>query len=265
MASESFTETLNSNKENMTDILKDVSAHLDDISENNREGLSHLLFYTNDGTDLNSWTKGEKSPVFGKSENEAVTTEVTTSVAVTTATTVTTVSSSTSKSKTTSSVTTASSKETTKVSDSASSTKATTTTLTSNSTSKTTSSTSKTTASISTTKAVTSKTTKSTTTTKDTESVTITTTPVVIDLSGIIYGDVDLDGNVDLADVTTLAKHILSGVSYPLGNSSEGSRERAEVSADVNGDGIIDARDLSKLIEYNLGQLKLSDLTPNNI
>ena len=262
MASESFTEALNSNKENMTDILKDVSAHLDDISENNREGLSHLLFYTNDGTDLNSWTKGENSPVFGKSENVAVTTAVTTSVSVTTGTTVTTVSSSTSKSKTTSSVTTASGKVTTKSSVTSSSAKATATTLTSKTTSKKTSSTSKTTASISITKPVTSKATKSTTTQKNTKPFTTTATHSAIDLSGIIYGDVDLDGNVDLADVTTLAKHLLSGVSYPLGNRSEGSKERAEISADVNGDRIIDARDLSKLIEYNLGQLSLRDLTP---
>lgn len=64
MASEEFAATLNANKANMPDILKDVSAYLDDMMSNNKEGLSHLLFYTNDGTDLNSWIKGEKSPVY---------------------------------------------------------------------------------------------------------------------------------------------------------------------------------------------------------
>lgn len=40
------------------------------MTSNNKEGLSHLLFYTNDGTDLNSWGKGEKAPVFS-SENSS--------------------------------------------------------------------------------------------------------------------------------------------------------------------------------------------------
>ena len=35
------------------------------MTENNKEGLSHFLFYTNDGSDLNSWEKGADSPVFG--------------------------------------------------------------------------------------------------------------------------------------------------------------------------------------------------------
>jgi len=64
MASDEFTAALNANKANMPDILKEVSAYLDDMMSNNKEGLSHLLFYTKDGTDLNSWSKGEKAPVF---------------------------------------------------------------------------------------------------------------------------------------------------------------------------------------------------------
>ncbi len=68
MASVEFTEALNANKENMPKILEDVSAYLDDMMSNNKEGLSHLLFYTNDGTDLNSWSKGDKAPEFA-SEN----------------------------------------------------------------------------------------------------------------------------------------------------------------------------------------------------
>ncbi|MCR4640221.1 FMN-binding protein [Ruminococcus sp.] len=68
MASDEFVKALNANKENMPKILEDVSAYLDDMMSNNKEGLSHLLFYTNDGTDLNSWSKGDKAPVFA-SEN----------------------------------------------------------------------------------------------------------------------------------------------------------------------------------------------------
>ena len=70
MASGSFAEALNANKAAMPDVLKEVSAYLEDMTSNNKEGLSHLLFYTNDGTDLNSWDKGEKAPVFS-SENSS--------------------------------------------------------------------------------------------------------------------------------------------------------------------------------------------------
>ncbi len=64
MASDEFVSTLNKNKAGMSEILKDVSTYLEDMSESNKEGLSHFLFYTGDGSDLNSWTKGESSPVF---------------------------------------------------------------------------------------------------------------------------------------------------------------------------------------------------------
>lgn len=64
MASDKFLKHLNNNKENMTLILKDVSTYLEDMTENNKEGLSHFLFYTGDGSDLNSWTMGTKAPEF---------------------------------------------------------------------------------------------------------------------------------------------------------------------------------------------------------
>ena len=64
MASDKFVKHLNNNKENMTLILKDVSTYLEDMTENNKEGLSHFLFYTGDGSDLNSWTMGTKAPEF---------------------------------------------------------------------------------------------------------------------------------------------------------------------------------------------------------
>lgn len=70
MASEGFANTLNANKKNMTAVLGEVSAYLEDMTENNKEGLSHQLFYTNDGSDLNSWVKAESSPVFGEESVE---------------------------------------------------------------------------------------------------------------------------------------------------------------------------------------------------
>ena len=66
MASKEFADTLNANKKNMTAVLGEVSAYLEDMTENNKEGLSHQLFYTNDGSDLNSWVMGESSPEFGE-------------------------------------------------------------------------------------------------------------------------------------------------------------------------------------------------------
>ena len=67
MASDKFAKYLNNNKINMSGILKDVSKYLEDMTENNKEGLSHFLFYTGDGSDLNTWTKGRTSPVFNNS------------------------------------------------------------------------------------------------------------------------------------------------------------------------------------------------------
>ena len=161
------------------------------------------------------------------------TTDTTTSVS----TTVTTVSSE--KNTTDSAKTTNSSKttDTSKTSDSTSKTKATTTSTTA----KTTASTAKSTAS---------------TTQTSTE-------PIVIDPNDILYGDVDLDGMIDLVDVTKLAKFLLSNTSYPLGNGDEVSYAKAKLACDVNGDGRIGVLDLSKLIEYNLGTFSADELKPN--
>ena len=84
MASQELADRLNKNKENMSAILKEVSAQLEDMTANSKEGLSHLLFYTNDGSDLNKWTAGKTSPEFGTE-----TTTVTTTTTTTTTTTVT--------------------------------------------------------------------------------------------------------------------------------------------------------------------------------
>ena len=63
-----------------------------------------------------------------------------------------------------------------------------------------------------------------------------------------LKGDVDLNGRVDLADLTTLAKYILSSASYPLAN------ETAYANADMNDDGKVDGIDMSVLIEQQLGK-----------
>ena len=80
---------------------------------------------------------------------------------------------------------------------------------------------------------------------------TTTAEPVTVDIH---YGDVDLNGMVDLADVTTLAKYLLSSVAYPFEN------DKAYLNADVTHDEIVDILDLSKLISYNLRLIPESEL-----
>ena len=63
-----------------------------------------------------------------------------------------------------------------------------------------------------------------------------------------LKGDVDLNGIVDLADLTSLAKYILSKEAYPLAN------ETAYANADMNDDGVVDILDTSALIEQQLGK-----------
>ena len=89
-----------------------------------------------------------------------------------------------------------------------------------------------------------------TTTVTETQSVTTEPTPVKTTL----YGDVDENKVVELADVTKLAKYLLSPSSFPL------TTKQGEKNADVNRDGIVSALDLSRLIEFNLGNILPKDL-----
>ena len=63
-----------------------------------------------------------------------------------------------------------------------------------------------------------------------------------------LKGDADVNGVVDLADLTAVAKYSLSSSSYPLKN------ETAYANADMNGDGKVDGLDISALIENQLGK-----------
>ena len=68
------------------------------------------------------------------------------------------------------------------------------------------------------------------------------------------YGDIDTNGLVELADVTCLAKYLLNPTSFPLIN------EQAQKNADITRDGIVNALDLSRLIEFNLGKISADKL-----
>ena len=63
-----------------------------------------------------------------------------------------------------------------------------------------------------------------------------------------LKGDADLSGEVDLADLTTVAKYNLNNELYPLVN------ETAFANADMNSDDIVDGLDTSALIEDQLGK-----------
>ena len=61
-------------------------------------------------------------------------------------------------------------------------------------------------------------------------------------------GDADLNGLVELADLTVVAKYNLNNEVYPLANDT------AYANADMNGDGVVDGLDTFALIENQLGK-----------
>ncbi len=99
-----------------------------------------------------------------------------------------------------------------------------------------------------------------TTTAKTTSPVTTTTVDpdTVVDWSMVLYGDVNVDGRVTLADVVALAKYRLSDTVFPLKNAT------AMENADVVYDHAIETRDTSLLSEYNLKNKTIDDLGPKD-
>ena len=94
------------------------------------------------------------------------------------------------------------------------------------------------------------------------KSIQVTVDPVLtdddIDWDKVIWGDVDVNGLVELADVTALSKYLLSDKAFPLKNAT------AKENAQCKYDGVIDIIDLSKLIEYNLRTISMDDLGPQD-
>jgi hypothetical protein len=95
-----------------------------------------------------------------------------------------------------------------------------------------------------------------------TVAVTVKDSGTDIPVGDYIYGDVDLNGIVELADVTTLSKYLLNASVFPLGKGTPDTIAKAKEQADVKYDSKIDAPDLSMLIEYNLGKIDKSKLGP---
>lgn len=93
-------------------------------------------------------------------------------------------------------------------------------------------------------------------TTVSTQSSTTVDPDSVIDWTKVLYGDVNVDGKVNVADVTYLAKHFIIEKTYPFINAT------AKENSDVEYDSEINKIDLSKLIEHCLGAVDLMDLGP---
>ena len=68
------------------------------------------------------------------------------------------------------------------------------------------------------------------------------------------FGDVDMNGMVELADVTKLSKYLLNSTLFALDS------DVAAKNSDVTRDGKVDSLDLSKLLEFNLGQITEDEL-----
>jgi len=96
-----------------------------------------------------------------------------------------------------------------------------------------------------------------TTTTKATTTTTAATTvdpDSIIDWSRVLYGDVNLDKEVTLADVAALSKHVSARDLYPLINAT------ATENANCQYDEAVDAADSLKIIEYKMKSITLLDL-----
>jgi hypothetical protein len=97
------------------------------------------------------------------------------------------------------------------------------------------------------------------TTTQATTTVTTTVDPdTIVDYSRVLYGDVNLDNSVTVADVVTLSKHLVNAEIFPLANAT------AMENANTLYDDVVNSSDNLKIIEYNTGKLTLLDLGPED-
>ncbi|MBQ8435729.1 MAG: hypothetical protein IJX24_06955 [Oscillospiraceae bacterium] len=72
------------------------------------------------------------------------------------------------------------------------------------------------------------------------------------DMEDLLYGDVDLNGVIELADVAKLAKYTVAPTLYPLGDGTPDGEAKAWMQANVSYDDVVDAADTLKLIEYKV-------------
>ncbi len=80
-----------------------------------------------------------------------------------------------------------------------------------------------------------------------------------------LYGDVDVNGAVELADLTTLGKYLLNNTIFPLVGESGNDAETAMEQADTKYDGEISSADSSLLSEYILEKIDMTDMGPKGV
>lgn len=81
--------------------------------------------------------------------------------------------------------------------------------------------------------------------------ISIATATTTLDTTEVLYGDVNLDGNITLSDVVLLSKYISGGVTL---------NDAAKANANANGNGTADSGDVLTLMKF---QLRLIDTLPD--
>ncbi len=107
-------------------------------------------------------------------------------------------------------------------------------------------------------------TTEEPTTAPTTEPTEVVTNPPYTGNEELLYGDVDVNGAIELADLTALSKYLLNGVIFPLKGESGNDAELAVEQSDTKYDGTITSADSSLLAEYILEKVSADKLGPQS-
>ncbi len=81
---------------------------------------------------------------------------------------------------------------------------------------------------------------------------------------GLLYGDVDVNGAIELADLTALSKYLLNNTIFPLKGVSGNDAELAVEQSDTKYDSLLNSADASLLAEYILEKIDESAMGPKN-
>ena len=103
-----------------------------------------------------------------------------------------------------------------------------------------------------------------TTTTSQTTVTTVTEDPsTTVDWSRVLYGDVNVDGKVNLTDAVAIARYLANPELNPMVQNKLLTATSLE-NADCEYDHLVNSLDSTKLTEYNLRSIGLLDLGPDD-
>jgi len=77
-----------------------------------------------------------------------------------------------------------------------------------------------------------------------------------IEWDNVLYGDIDCNTDISIADVIIISKYIINENMYPLKNAT------AKENADCSYDNVVDSKDVLKLTEYSLGSVDIMAMGP---